>query len=272
MSTADHPAPTRDPAERAYALCCLGGVLVIVLALSQRGLDTGSMVPVLIGVAGVAFRWRTAPVLLIVALVFEYLGLWRVMMFLALRYWGLTGVFWRSAAPRPSDWLVNGLLGIGVLIYVSAQYRLLGLTLNIVPPDPRRSRRANRRLLAANATAPLRRSSASVSGVEIALLLATLPIWPVLASWVWEQLPQRWYELGLPPPLWRMLILAWSTGVGLLVTASLLTQLSQQQMSRVEAVSVLQDVVWRETRREQRRINRWLAWARVRRQRREEKE
>jgi hypothetical protein len=272
MSTADREGPAREPAERTYALCCLGGVLVILLALSQRGLHTGSMIPVLIGVAGVAFRWRTAPVLLIVALVFEYLGLWRVMMFLALRYWGLAGTFWRTGASYPSDGLVNCLLGIGVLIYVSAQYRLQGLTIHIVPPDPRRARRPNRRLLPSTATAPIRRSSASVSVVEIALLLATAPIWAVLASLVWELLPQHWYELGLPPALWRTLILAWSIGVGLLVTGSLLAQLGRQRMSRAEAVLLLQDVLWRETRREQRRINRWLAWIRIRRQRREEKE
>jgi hypothetical protein len=41
-------------------------------------------------------------------------------------------------------------------------------------------------------------------------------------------------------------------------------------MSVEEATLLLQDTLWLETRREQGRINRWLAWARLRSRRRKE--
>jgi len=36
------------------------------------------------------------------------------------------------------------------------------------------------------------------------------------------------------------------------------------QMDRVSALLMLQDILWNETRGEQRRINRWLAWRKLR--------
>ena len=36
------------------------------------------------------------------------------------------------------------------------------------------------------------------------------------------------------------------------------------QMDRVSAMLMLQDLLWHETRGEQRRISRWIAWKRLR--------
>jgi hypothetical protein len=57
-----------------------------------------------------------------------------------------------------------------------------------------------------------------------------------------------------------------------LAVAALLRYLALRRMTPPEAGLYLQDVLWRETRREQRRLNRWLAWAWLRRRRREERE
>jgi len=52
-----------------------------------------------------------------------------------------------------------------------------------------------------------------------------------------------------------------------LLASSILNYLARRQMTRAEAELMLQDILWRETRREQRRIGRWLAWSRNRQDR-----
>ena len=54
------------------------------------------------------------------------------------------------------------------------------------------------------------------------------------------------------------------------MTAALLGHWRARQMTAAEGELSLQDTLWRETRREQRRLNRWLAWAELRRRRKEQ--
>ena len=58
---------------------------------------------------------------------------------------------------------------------------------------------------------------------------------------------------------------AYVLGVGVLFVSGVLGYLAWGPKRRAEAEVFLQDTAWRETRREQRRINSWLVWARVRR-------
>jgi hypothetical protein len=74
--------------------------------------------------------------------------------------------------------------------------------------------------------------------------------------------------LRLPPPAWRIIVLLWAVGVALLLASGLINYLSRETMTKDEAALILQDVLWREYRSEQRRANRWVAWARLRYQRR----
>jgi hypothetical protein len=55
----------------------------------------------------------------------------------------------------------------------------------------------------------------------------------------------------------------------LIIAASVFGYLAQRRMLPDEAALYLQDSVWRETPREQRRVMAWLAWARLRRKNRE---
>jgi hypothetical protein len=65
------------------------------------------------------------------------------------------------------------------------------------------------------------------------------------------------------------MLLVWLLGLVFLVASALLSYLAQGRARPEEAALVLQDEAWRETSREQRRIQRWRVWAR-RRQRRKE--
>ena len=48
---------------------------------------------------------------------------------------------------------------------------------------------------------------------------------------------------------------------GFVIAATVLGHLGWRRLSPEEAALFLQDALWHETRREQRRINRWRAWA-----------
>ena len=54
---------------------------------------------------------------------------------------------------------------------------------------------------------------------------------------------------------------------GTSAASSVLGYLAWIRMSPAEATLYLQDVAWRETRREQTRINRWIAWAKLKKRR-----
>ena len=57
--------------------------------------------------------------------------------------------------------------------------------------------------------------------------------------------------------------------LGVVVASAFLGYWRSAAQTREQAALVLQDAVWAETRGEQRRLNRWLAWARLRRREKE---
>jgi len=59
--------------------------------------------------------------------------------------------------------------------------------------------------------------------------------------------------------------------VALAAGSAVLAYARQASATPEEALLYLQDQVWRDTRCEQSRINRWLVWARLRWQRRKER-
>src|SRR5581483_9909399 len=94
--------------------------------------------------------------------------------------------------------------------------------------------------------------------------LLALPIWTGLAQVLWLVLPQTAGNPGLIVPVWRVILWLWIFGGIALLATSGFAYWHRSTMSVEEATLFLQDTLWRETRGEQRRINRWFAWARVR--------
>jgi hypothetical protein len=165
-------------------------------------------------------------------------------------------------------------LACGVLAYVAGHFRLQGLVRQSRPADERNARRrrrmpgADRWLLPTSA----RRPAGLVRGNELALLLVGIPAFSVLGYVVWTRLELEFPfpVLGLPPPFWRALVLVWVLFLGLAVTGAVLGYLGWVQAGRDDCLLYLQDQLWSATRGEQRRINRWLVWLRLRAQRRKE--
>ncbi len=281
--------PDQHPAVRDYGLVCMGALALMVAALVLRRADPWALLPALLGALGLTFRWRAGPVIVLLA-VLLLLGSWWVgtspgRILLYALGWGmwLTGRLhgplpWlRTARPshdvRPmSDFL----LAVSVLTYAATQYRVQGLTRRLFPATPRRQALATLAAegpeAAKKAEEMGRRSPDRVTGREMAMLLAGVAACGVGAAVFWDWLQDQVTDLEIPDPVWRGVLVLWLLGGAVLVAAAGLRYLALRRMTAPEAELYLQDVLWRETCREQRRLNRWLAWAWLRRRRREEKE
>jgi hypothetical protein len=243
-------------------VCAVALVIILMVAVLEEGATCWAVLPVVIGVLGLVMRWSSAPLLVIFSLAAFELVLAPLRDYAFGRY---------SIGMSPVSTLI--LCG-AVLAYAVGHYRLQGVAYQIVPPDsPRPGRRLpraeRRRLLREEATALHQRSPGLVTSQEIIRLVAMLPLWAGVAHLAWYLLPARWNLLRLPPAWWQLLLLVWILGLGSLVVSAVVRYLGLVRMTPEEAALYLQDVLWHETRREQRRIDRWLAWARLRERRKE---
>jgi hypothetical protein len=247
-----------DPAVRPYLVLCLAALGAILLALLEKESGLSTMPLILVGLLGLFARLRMAPLLFLLVLV------WQQLLHQLLR--SGYGRRWRPA-PAWSLEVADVVLCGATVAYVIGHYRLQALLHNVFPLDPRRRVGTARwrfwkiQMLPRIIQEP--RSPRLVSQTEVAVFVITLPAAALLAQLFWAGLVQAW-PLGFPPALGRFLTLVWVLGVGLLVTAAVLHQVKLRRMTREEAQLLLQDTVWHETRREQRRVSRWLAWARLR--------
>jgi hypothetical protein len=239
----------REPGVKYYLGLCVAGLGLSFLVLNHRGLSFASAVlPMLVGAAGVAIGWERTPLV--------YLMM-------------LAGVI--SVEPNRglmssiggNSWLTDLLLCCGALAFVSAQYRLQGLLKNIFPQALKPGQDAAATLARGPTPSALpRRDARAVTPREVGSLLLALPAWALAAHLVANLLPTTFGNPGLRPAAWRAMTLLWMLGVAALVIAGIFDYFQRRQMTGAEAMLFLQDEVWRQTRGEQRRINRWVAWMR----------
>jgi len=252
------PAPD-DLAVTYYTVVSLLALVALLLALIERGVVVHlAVLPALIGLVAVAVRWSGGPVAVLLTLAF-YL------------YW------FRTYASGAELRLADVVLCAAFLAYAVANYRLQALTGHVFPLDPRRREGTPRwrlgfvRLVQRPPVARQRRAGRLVSEWEIGAMVLSLPAWALLAQVCWYTLPSgSGYTLGLPPQVWRAMLLTWIVGLGAFVTVALVGYWNRRKMTADEAALFLQDTLWQQTRREQRVINRWLARARVRQGRRKD--
>src|SRR5262249_56308012 len=116
--------------------------------------------------------------------------------------------------------------------------------------------------------APQPRPAVLLSRGEIAWFVLQLPLFAVLAQGAWVLLGARRQLLELSPRTVQFLMLAWTLTLVLFVAGHFFRYWRLLPMDGMTARMLLQDVLWHETRGEQRRIGRWLAWWKLRRDRR----
>lgn len=246
--TNDAPPATPQVGSGHYLALCSLCLAVIFLVQLQQGLLLINALSVAVGTLGLVMKMRQGPMMLVLFVVGAQLSL-RPM-----------GVSRRQAAMELTDIA----LCAAVLGYVVAHFRLQGIWYNLLPTDPRLRGGAPRRVLPwLRWQAPVleeKRPAGQITPQEIAWLLAMLPIWAVAAQLVWALIPKDREPLAIPLRLAQTLLLYWLLAMGYVVVRAMLTFWKHRAHDPATAQLFLQDALWRDTRGEQRRLNRWLAW------------
>jgi hypothetical protein len=236
----NHLTTQLPPVAQVYQVIGLASMVVLGAALFQYGCDRWSLVPVLVGTAGLAFRWRTAAPTCLAAVAFT----------LVARSWIGRGTF---AFRHGSTLVVDLALALALVVYAMAHNRLLSLTIGVLPPDPLRPKEK---------TPP--RPTAGFGTTEVPLALLAAVGAALVARFLWEltDLPKSPWDV--PEEYWRVGQVVWGSTVLLFGLSAVLGYFGRRAQSPDEATLVLRDMLWSETRREQRRIQRWTAWAKWR--------
>jgi len=241
-----------------YQVLCGLALSAIFLVQFEQGNLLGNVLIVGVGGVGILARLRAGPFLFLVVFALSQAG-----HHLGLRRLLQTDLLVQDAwDPTPL------VLAAAVLTYIIGQYRLQAIWHNILPIDPRRRAGPPQRRFpwfrALPPVVPQPRSTESLTRREIGLLLLGLPLWVGLAQAAWLVLSLTPAEFGIPSRLWQAFLLVWTLVIGAFVTRLLWLRGQRRDMDVVQAQMLLQDVLWKELRREQRSAHRWLAWWKLR--------
>jgi hypothetical protein len=255
----------RSPALNYLAVCGAGLAVLVLMLLGQGQSPLLTLLVLAAGVLGLWTRVAVAPVTLLLLVAVSQL----------MQQLTWVDFRWRWLEQARAEFLpADLLLAAGLLAYTVGHYRLQGLTRHVVPPDVRlRALYRYQRSARADGALPgveRRRAARLVTPVELALLVLGLPAWVLLGQVAWHFLARardvlaRAYEVHEWQP-WtaRLVMLAVVLIGGLVLTAAVLRYVRRWRMTHEEARLILQDVLWNETRGEQRWFARWLAWIKV---------
>lgn len=233
------PDATLPASAQLYQVIGLASMVVLGAALFKYESERWSLVPVLVGTAGLAFRWRTAAPACVAAVAFA----------LVARSWVGGAFFFRHG----STLIVDLALALALVVYALAQNRLLSLTVGVLPPDPLRPKEK-----------PLSRQPDGFETTEVPLALLTAVAAALVARFLWGLTELSDPPLDVSKPAWRTGLIVWGCTALLLGVFAVIGYLGWRQRSTDESSIFLRDTFWAETRREQRRIQRWMAWAKWR--------
>jgi len=259
MSEATLPREDAAPVRpHHYQILCGTALGALFLIQLQQGLFLLAALGMLIGAAAILLRVRISPILVLIPLILGQI--WLV--------YPVPGLRAQTALQVEDVVLCAAALG-----YVAGHYRLLSLWRNILPTDPRQ--RYHKR---AAAIVPLNRlgrvavqhrPASLLSRTEIAWLVLELPVFALLAQGAWIVLGIQRDVFGLPARWVQLGQIIWGLTFGVLIAGQIIRSIRLLRMDRLTARMLLQDALWHETRREQRRIGRWLAWGWLRRMRKQ---
>src|SRR5207244_92074 len=91
----------------------------------------------------------------------------------------------------------------------------------------------------------------------------TVPAFALAAQFANSLLKQQQF-LDIEPRVNEFVMFVWFLLLGMFLAAHAFRYWQRVQMDRVSALLLLQDLFWHETRGEQRRVQRWLAWKKLR--------
>jgi hypothetical protein len=216
-----------------------------------QGNDMGALLAILVAVPGILARWTAAPVLILLLTTYLIIdpGFNNLI-------GALTGLPWFTPRQPSGFDPENVLLAAALLAYVIGHFRLTSLLHQGMPAEP--TAQSDKDPLQ-----PPRRPTALVGPDELSRTLmvgvgcvvAGQVLWAVVALVEWATRPSVF-----TPGTARFLVVAWATGLALLVASAALVYLRSARMSRREAALVLRDEFFQENRRETDRVQRWRKW------------
>ena len=227
---------------RHYQVLCALALATVFILQMQQGIDLFiNLMTLFAGVLGVFYRIRIGPIAVMIGLA---AGQFRDQYYL--------NEFAAPIHPASSFNVETLALSMAVLTYIVGQYRLQGLWFGVLPSDRRHE-----------STAAQARSTASLTPAELAALVVPIPLCAVLADCGRFILRQHWTVVGLPPRWKQFFAAAWFVLLVVFVAAHAFRYWRRLQMDRATAQMLLQDLLWNETRGEQRRLNRWIVWRKL---------
>ena len=247
------PAAAISP--RHYqALCGLALAAIFLIQLQQATMATQlslivNLLIVFVGAVGVLYRARISPVTVMIALAAPMVHR---------QYYANQdfNVHFPTSAPLEVADLV---LSMAVLTYFIGHYRLHGLWFGVLPADARMQPAE-----AGTKPGPPRlRSEESLTVAELMTLIFTVPMFALVAELACMWVRRQGTPIDLPPRWQQFVAVAWTLLLTMFLVAHAFRYWRRLQLDRVGALILLQDLLWNETRGEQRRIQRWLAWKRL---------
>jgi hypothetical protein len=234
-----------------YVALCAFFLAVIFLSQLRMGLLLPNAIAVLTGAVALVYRLRLGPILLLLLVAGAQLY--------------LHGRLGADLGGREGGMqLTDVVLCAAVLGYVVGHYRLQAIWYHILPTDVRQRsgppRRAFPWIRRQTPIVEEKRPAHQITAAEIAWLVATLPVWAVVGQLAWLLVPQQWHFLRLDPRFLQILLVSWLLAIGFWIIGALFSFWKQRSHDPATAQLYLQDLLWRDTRGEQRRVNRWLAW------------
>jgi hypothetical protein len=268
-------APTRNPEElmqtiavRRYVLISILALFLLLLMLLEKKMGEWSLLPITFGCIALFIRVRFGPPLVILTLIVMFLrdGYRDDPIRLVLR--ALGGRFAFPAATFASS-LSDLFLALAVVVYCVAFYRIQSIVNHILPLDPRRKQLV--RVSPGKRDYQERRTPERIPRWESFLLPFVGLLWALISLGIWTWVADQTPWPGFSRSTWQFLVLFWLLTLGLLGAIPWLAYLDSALAGAEAARVLLQDQLWKETRRDQMRIKRMITGARLRRQRGKEK-
>lgn len=265
-----------DPAVKNFTFTTLGALGMIFLILFQEGSDVGAILIVIFGLCGLFLRWTASP--LIVLLILTY--------FLILPT-GVPGEGFESLTEIDQGHfrVADIMLVLSALVYLTCQYRILGLVQQAIAFDAHARRKDE---------PPTRRPAALIRPVEFGIMLVICLTMVFAGQLIWliitsveiapgERFPFRWAEPGraerehlpisrfdvVPPgnintgPT-RFVVIVGLLFFGMLVARLVFGYWRLRTIGAAEGGMLLLDGSWSETSRDRQRIEKWRIWGRKR--------
>jgi hypothetical protein len=217
---------------------------------SQSVLNPGlvlfiNMLVLFVGAIGILYRVRLSAILVLLLIALPQ-G--------AAQYYSNQTIDPDRAPPRFFD-VADMLMAMAGLAFFIGYHRLHGIWFGVLP--------ANSTHAANKPGPPNVRSEDSLRPSELMPLIFLVPGIALAAELACILLRQPVHALDLPPRWRQALIVAWAILLTVFLAAHAFRYWRRLQMDRVTALVMLHDILWHETRGEQRRIHRWLAWMKL---------